>query len=236
MHPSAAADNDYTVTARGGFLCKVATRHRIVNLRPGHAQRRSSLLLIRWSTIFMAPITVGHVDEQLITSSVLMAAAARMSKMLDIFAVWLLAGLAAFLSFLLAHQAMAAATVRQSGCIFVVVAFVTIIQKYLAITIAAVVEASKIGRQAIEDHLTRRRAHGGSWELDPVIIANYIRAALLFPIQRWLVFSIMDKALRGDLVAGPKAIFKLSQIQGCIVGIDVLLTLWTVGVIVWAVK
>ena len=184
----------------------------------------------------MAPITVGHVDEQLITSSVLMAAAARMSKMLDIFAVWLLAGLGAFLSFLLAHQVMAAATVRQSGCIFVAVVFVTILQKYLAITVAAALEASKIGRQAIEDHLTRRRAHGGAWDLDPVIIANYISGALLFPIQRWLASSVMDKALKGDLVAGPKAIFKLGQIQGCIVGIDLLLILWTVGLIVCAVK
>ena len=184
----------------------------------------------------MAPITVGHVDEQLITSSVLMEAAARMSKMLDIFAAWLLGGLGAFLGFLLAHQVMAAATVRQSGSIFVVVVFVTVLQKYLAITVAATVEASKIGRQAIEDHLTRRRAHGGSWDLDPVIIANYISAALLFPIQRWLASSLMDKALKGDLVAGPKAIFKLGQIQGCIVGIEVLLILWTVGVIVWAMK
>jgi len=184
----------------------------------------------------MAPITVAHVDEQLITSSVLMDAAARMSKMLDMFAGWLLAGLAAFLGFLLAHQVMAAAAVRQIGCIFVAVVFVTVLQKYLAITVAAAVEASKIGRQAIEDHLMRRRAHGGSWDLDPVIIANHISAALLFPVQRWLASSLMDKALKGDLVAGPKAIFKLGQIQGCIVGFGVSLILWTLGVIVCAAK
>jgi hypothetical protein len=184
----------------------------------------------------MATITVAHVDEQLITSSVLMDAAARMSKMLDIFAGWLLAGLGLFLVLLLAHQVMAPAIARQSGCIFVAVIFVTVLQKYLAVTVAAAVEASKIGRQAIEDHLMRRRARGGAWDLDPVIIANYISAALLFPIQRWLAFSVMDKALKGDLVSGPKAIFKLGQIQGCIVGIEVLLILWTVGVIVGAVK
>lgn len=184
----------------------------------------------------MAPITVAHVDEQLITSSVLMDAAAGMSKMLDVFAGWLLGGMGAFLGFLLAHQVMAPAAVRQSGYIFVAVVFVTALQKYLAITVAAAVEASKLGRHAIEEHLTRRRAHGGSWDLDPVIIANYISAALLFPIQRRLASSLMDRALKGDLVAGPKAIFKLGQIQGCIVGIDVLLILWTVGIIVCAVK
>jgi hypothetical protein len=184
----------------------------------------------------MAPITVAHVDEQLITSSVLMDAAARMSKMLDRFSVWLLAGLGAFLGYLLAHQVIAATLVHQSGCIFVAVVFLTVLQTYLAITVAAAVQASKIGRQAIEDHLTRRRAHGGSWDLDPVTIANQISAALLFPLQRWLACSLMDKALKGDLVAGPKAIFKLAQIQGCIVGVDVLLILWAIGVIVSAVK
>lgn len=35
--------------------------------------------------------------------------------------------------------------------------------------------------------------------------------------ERWLASSVMDKALKGDLVAGPKAIFKLGQIQGYIV-------------------
>jgi hypothetical protein len=183
----------------------------------------------------MAPITVAHVDEQLITSSVLMDAATRMSKMLDIFAGWLLAGLGVFQGFLLAHQVVAAAAARKSGWIFVAVVFVTVAQKYLAIIVAAAAEGSKIGRQAIEDHLTRRRVHGGSWDLDPVIIANYLSAAL-FPIQRWLTSSLMDKALKGDLVAGPRAIFKLGQIQGYVVVIEVLLILWTVGVIVCAVN
>ncbi len=178
----------------------------------------------------MAPVTVAHVDEQLITSSVLMEAAARMSRMLDIFAGWLLAGLAVVLAFLLAHQVLEPATMRQSGCIFIAVAFVTALQKYVAITVAAAVDASKIGRHAIEDHLMRRRARGGSWDLEPVIIANHLSAALLFPAQRWLAFSIMDKALKGDLVSGPKAIFKLGQIQGCVVSVEVLLILWTVGV------
>jgi hypothetical protein len=125
--------------------------------------------------------------------------------------------------------------VRTSAWLFVAVVFVTVLQKYLAIIIAAACEGSKIGRQAIEGHLTRRRSHGGSWDLDPVIIANYISAAL-FPLQRRLASSFMDKTLKGDLVAGPKAIFRLGQVQGCIVGIDVLLILWTVGVIVCAVK
>jgi hypothetical protein len=184
----------------------------------------------------MAPLSVAHVDEQLITSAVLMEAAARMSKMLDVFAGWLLVGLVALFGFLLVHQVLGVATVRQSGCIFVAVVFLTVLQKYLAITVAAAVQASKIGRQAIEDHLMRRRARGGSWDLDPVIIANHISAALLFPVQRWLVFSLMDRALKGDLVAGPKAIFKIGQIQGCIVGIDVLLILWILGVVVLAVR
>ena len=183
----------------------------------------------------MAPITVAHVDEQLITSSVLMDAAARVSKMLDIFAGWLLAGLAAFLGFLLAHQVVAAAAERKSGSIFLAVVVATVLQKYLAIIVAAAAEGSKIGRQAIEDHLTRRRVHGGAWDLDPVIIANHMSTAL-FPVPRRLASSLMDKSLRGDLVAGPRAIFKLCQIQGCIVGIDVLLILWTVGVIVCGVK
>ena len=179
----------------------------------------------------MAAITFAHVDEQLITSTVLMEAAARMSKMLDIFAGWLLAGLGGLLGLLLAHQ-VAAASMGKGGWIFVAVVFLTALQKYLAITVAAAAEGSKIGRQAIEDHLTRRRTHGGSMDLDPIIIANYISAALLFPLQRWLASSFMDKALKGDLVAAPRVIFKLGQIQGCIVGIDVLLILWTVGVIV----
>ena len=102
----------------------------------------------------MAPVTVAHVDEQLITSSVLMDAAARVSKMLDIFAGWLLAGLAAFLGLLLAHQVVAAAAVRKSGSIFVAVVVATVLQKYLAIIVAAAAEGSKIGRQAIEIHLT----------------------------------------------------------------------------------
>ena len=152
-------------------------------------------------------------DEQLITSSVLMDAATRMSKMLDTFAGWLPGGLGAFPGFLLAHQVGAAASVRKSAWIFVAVVFVTALQKYLAIIIAAASEGSKIGRQAIEDHLTRRRSHAGSWDLDPVIIANYISAAL-FPIQRRLASSFMDKALKGDLVAGPKALFKLDPLVG----------------------
>ncbi|HTT43500.1 MAG TPA: hypothetical protein VMG33_10545 [Steroidobacteraceae bacterium] len=184
----------------------------------------------------MAPITVARVDEQLITSSVLIDAAARMSKMLDTFSAWLLGGLGALLAFLLAHQGMAAAILRESGWIFVAVVFATALQKYLAITVAAAVEGSKVGRQAIEEHLMRRRAHGGSWDLDPVTIANHISTALLFPIQRSLVCSLMDKALKGDLVAGPKAIFKFAQVQGCIVAVDVLLTLWTLGLVVCAVK
>ena len=65
-------------------------------------------------------------------------------------------------------------------------------------------EGSRVGRQAVEEHLERRRAQGGSLELDADAYLRYVLDAL-FPLQHRLVRRlVVDKMRHGDFVAGAR--------------------------------
>lgn len=174
-------------------------------------------------------MAIKHLDEQLIAAKMLIESAAKMSRVLDTFACWLLAGSAALLALLLAHRVLPPETVRRSvGWLFVVAAFGTVVQKYLATIIAGVAEGFRIGRQAFEEHRARR-----SIELDVTALNGYMLDAL-YPLQRWLIRPFVDKAAQGDLVAGAQLALVLGQIQGYIVFVDSLLILYVLAAAVLA--
>lgn len=166
-------------------------------------------------------MAIKHLDEQLIAAKMLIESAAKMSSVLDTFAGWLLAGSAALLGFLLAHQVVSPESVRRGvGWLFVGATFGTVAQKYLAMIIAGIAEGFRIGRQAFEEHRARR-----SIDLDVTALNGYMLDAL-YPLQRWLIRPFVDKAAQGDLVAGAQLALVLGQIQSYIVLIDSLLILY----------
>jgi hypothetical protein len=165
----------------------------------------------------------------LVAAKMLIESAAKMSRVLDTFAGWLLAGSAALLGFLLAHQVVSLETVRRSvGWLFVVAAFGTVVQKYLAMIIAGVAEGFRIGCQAVEEHRARR-----SIELDVTALNGYMLDAL-YPLQRWFIRPFVDKAAQGELVSGGQLALVLGQIQGYVVFVDSLLILYVLAVVVLA--
>jgi hypothetical protein len=168
-------------------------------------------------------INIEHLNEQLIASRLLFETAGRMSKMLDVFAVWLLAGSAALVGFLLSHHEFV--VTKMTRWFLLIAAFGTVVQKYLATIVSAAAEGANLGRQVVEEHVARQGASGIP---DLRVMVGYIRSAL-FPVGRWLASPYLEKALAGDLVAGASAMFRLGQIQGFIVVIDALLILVAIG-------
>ena len=174
-----------------------------------------------------------HLGEQLLAARLLLESGAKMSRALDAFAGWLLAGSVAFLAFLLAHQ-LARLDVRSvPGWFFVIAALLTVVQKYLALLVFAFAEGYRTSREAAEAHLAAVRADGRPIEFD-VEAFNACLLAALFPLQRRLARPFFDKAARGDLVAGARFAFKAGQIQGLIVLIAALLILCALATCLFA--
>jgi len=174
-------------------------------------------------------IPVPHLHEQLLAARLLIESGGKTSRALDAFAGWLLVGSAAFLAFLLAHQVIRLDVHSRSGWLLVIAALGTVVQKYLALLVASIAESYRIGREAGDAYLAAQRAEGGPVEFNITAYYAYVLAAL-FPLQRRLARPFLEKAARGDFLAGARFALKLGEVQGMIVLIDALLIICALAI------
>lgn len=172
---------------------------------------------------------IQHLQEKILAGSLLTSGAGKAASTIDSFVSWLLAGAGGALALLIGNLAdltphIPAATLNRAASLFLVAAFLTVVEKYLASVILGAAESSahaaEAGRQLAEKEI----------ELDFSIVLKEFEAATL-PPMRWFVGRSFAKAQRGDFAASGRNFARCAQVQGLLaftVAVLILRALWLV--------
>lgn len=149
-----------------------------------------------------------HINEQLLVNRVIFAAAGAGSTKLDTFSSWLTLGYAAAIGLLLdkGDRYLPGAALHRLIELFVVVAVLGILAKYVYVLVSGAGAGSVIGRELTRDLVG---------ELDPRALTEYMLKGLPQP-ARFFVGSSLKKALAGSLLGAPRFFFCLAQLQGAL--------------------
>jgi hypothetical protein len=172
-----------------------------------------------------AVLILPDADEQAIAVQILIQTAGRLSRAIDSFVGWVLAGTGAFLGFLVSREIVTLTRHPPMRALYLGV-ILMVVQKYLAMLVLMAAEGGTIGRQAVVEHGELLRSRGKTFEMNVPAFLRYFLNGLWRP-QRWLVYKFAVKPmLAGDLVAGARLIFGIAQVQTFIALGTVFLLLW----------
>ena len=180
------------------------------------------------------PPSEQPLDARAAAQQSLLAATRRVSEGLPAFSTWLLAGLGAALSLVVANidkvsKFIEITHIRFGLIVFLISLGVAVLSTYLS-TIVKVVLGSLEDGEALGKRLA---ASPDPIDID-LFIAKFERG--LLPPIRWFAHSSMNKAKSGDVVAGARMIAKLSQVQALLVASQSILTLLAVGGLAFGMK
>lgn len=164
----------------------------------------------------------------------LLAATRRVSDGLPTFSSWLLAGLGAAFSLVVANIEKVSTFIEITHIRFGLIVFllslvVAVVATYLSTIVKVALGAHEDG-EALGKRLA---ASPGPIDID-LFLSEFERG--LLPPIRWLARSSMKKAKSGDIVAGARMIAKLSQVQALLVAAQSVLALVAVGGIALGLK
>ncbi|OGB23733.1 MAG: hypothetical protein A3I66_15820 [Burkholderiales bacterium RIFCSPLOWO2_02_FULL_57_36] len=160
----------------------------------------------------------------------LVAAASKTNESLGPFSSWLIAGVGAAFSLLIANVDK----ISQFVCLYhiriaLLMLLIGLIVSIFARLLSAMVSAALGSREAGLGLAKQIQESGRPFDVK-IFITEYERG--LFPYQRWLARKSMDKAIAGDSVAVARMIAKLSQTQAILVLTETLLVAVAAGVLV----
>lgn len=147
------------------------------------------------------------------------------SNKIDAFATWLLAGFAAAVALLLSHHdamtLVPGAVVRLEVELFLWMAIVTVIQKYLAIIVAGGSEAAVVGRQMVLEHMETLESPSD------FNAAAYGAESLrsVPPFARPYIRRMLAAVMSGDVGIYSRRLAKLAQMQAIFLLIEAILFL-----------
>ncbi|MGH9643884.1 MAG: hypothetical protein ACRD3Q_15865 [Terriglobales bacterium] len=113
------------------------------------------------------------------------------------------------------------ATTHQEIELFLWMAIITVIQKYLAIIVAGGAEAAVVGRQMVREHLAKLES---PTDFDIYAYTGEALRSIPWP-ARPFVSRIIAAAMSGDVGIHSRLMAKLAQVQGACVGIEAILFL-----------
>lgn len=170
-----------------------------------------------------------ELHERVMAGRLLSLAAARLSSNIGSFGSWLLVGVGAAYSLILANlssiQEFVALNSIQNGMVLLLISVVLgVIQRWLAAIISGSCEsaeaAERIGRELADDEI----------ELDFKVVFREIESATYYP-AKWMVRRSFEKAMSGDFAASGRLSGKLAQIQSVVVFAQVGFSVAAIGVI-----
>jgi hypothetical protein len=173
-------------------------------------------------------------NERTAAQQTLLAATRRVSGALPAFSTWLLGGLGAAFTLVVANiekvsQFIEITHVRFGLILFLISLGVAVLATYLSTMVKVALGAQEDG-EAISKQIT-----ASSTDFDVALFMSEYERGLLPPI-RWIARSSMNKAEAGDIVAAARMIAKLSQVQALLVAGQSILALVAVAGLVCGLK
>ena len=172
-------------------------------------------------------------NEKAAAQQTLLAATKRVGEALPAFSTWLLGGLGAAFTLVVANiekvsRFIEITHIRFGLIIFLVSLGVAVLAAYLSTIVRAALGAQEDG-----EAIGERISSAGRFNVS-LFMSEYERG--LLPPIRWIARSSMNKAKAGDIVAGARMIAKLSQIQALLVAGQSILALVAVGGLAFGLK
>lgn len=173
-------------------------------------------------------------SEKIAAQQTLLAATKRVGEALPAFSTWLLGGLGAAFTLVVANieavsRFIEITHIRFGLIIFLISLGVAVLATYLSTIVKAALGAQEDG-EALGKRII---ASAGSFDVS-LFISEYERG--LLPPIRWIARSSLNKAKDGDIVAGARMIAKLSQVQALLVAGQSILALVAVGGLAFGLK
>ena len=173
-------------------------------------------------------------NEKTAAQQTLLAATRRVDEALPAFSTWLLGGLGAAFTLVVANiekvsRFIEITHIRFGLIIFLISLGVAVLATYISTIVKAALGAQEDG-EALGKQIV---ASPGRFDVS-LFISEYERG--LLPPIRWIARSSMNKAKSGDTVAGARMIAKLSQAQALLVAGQSVLALVAVGGLAFGLK
>jgi hypothetical protein len=170
-----------------------------------------------------------HIHTRLLAARVLTEVASTINKSMNEFSGWLMAGVGAAFSLLIANldkigDFVALLNVKRSLLLLLLSLFFGIIARFLAAMVSASAQAGSVASSITEAML----AQGKMIDL-PTFLTEYSRG--MPPWARWLSRRMMEKVRGGDLAAASRMVARISQVQTVLVLIQACLVLAAASVI-----
>lgn len=185
-------------------------------------------LLLGFNGYIAARIKVEHGAELMHARTIMIQASAKASSLVDTYSTWLMAGLAAFVAVLISNQEKVTKLVTpemltSSLVILFMVVAIGIIQKAVAVMVAASAAGEHVGRDVAE----RGEAAAGF----SIVIREILAGTL--PPMRWLMRKRLLRVLRGDIAADGRSTYKFAQVQTLLAIGQMLLVALLIGKLAW---
>jgi hypothetical protein len=172
-----------------------------------------------------------------IAMAVLADMANKLSSKFDAFATWLLAGFGGAVALMLtspdAIGLVSRYAIRTDLKLFGAAVVITVIEKYIAIVVIAGSEAALAARATVLEYIKLRREANQPMSLDARLVTAEIIRPIFRPF-RWLAERSAKKIAAGDNGAGMRRLVRLSQVQGLLLLIEIVLFLIALGTIIRA--
>jgi hypothetical protein len=164
----------------------------------------------------------------------LVVAASKVNESLGAFSGWLIAGVGAAFSLLLANyetvsRFVCASHVRIALLLLVLGLVISILARLLSAMVSSAIGSHEASTALVKNLLDKNE----SFDLD-IFISEFERG--LFPYQRWMARKTMTKARAGDVVAGARMIAKLSQSQALLVLCEAIVSISAAATLVAGLK
>ena len=164
----------------------------------------------------------------------LLVAASKVNESLGAFSGWLIAGVGAAFSLLLAnYDSVARFVAPQCIRLALLLLVVGLVVSIFARLLSAMVSSSIGSHKATTQRVKELGKSGETFDLN-VFIKEFERG--LFPYQRWMARYTMNKALKGDVVASARLVAKLSQVQALLVLTEALIAIAAAAMLVAGLK
>jgi hypothetical protein len=174
------------------------------------------------------------INERTAAQKTLIVATRCVGDALPSFSTWLTAGSGAALALVVANIETVSKFIKITHIRFGLIVFllslaVAVVATYIATIVKAAISAQEDGEAL------GKKIGSTTTQFDlRLYMSEYERG--LFPPLRWMARSSMNKAMRGDVVAGARMIAKISQIQALLVACQSGLALLALGALAFGMK
>lgn len=181
---------------------------------PESVQRMPIKELVATFSAYVATLVDAEYGiERMHARTMLFETAEKGSALVDTFGTWMTAGFAAFVALVLTNQEslksyLSPTLVAGSLVALAALVFLCVVQKGLAIWVAALSAGNAVGRSI---------AQSGPAISNMSIVVETISSAALPPLSWWIRRKLTRATNSGDITSDAKAVFRLAQLQSFLV-------------------